>query len=137
MDVNMPPSSAMEATKYSKYVSLMGVKALEHSINGVINEEPNTKNCNGCNCKNEQGWDSKLIERLCYACQHIIQDLVRICYLIKLEGIYSPPYSIYKVLTTIIKIHQENVILNFCIINFKMKIINFFSLKYSNNIIKT
>jgi len=96
MDVNMPPSSAMEATKYSKYVSLMGVKALELSLNVYINEEPNIKNCDECNCKNERSSNEKLIERLCYACQHIIQNLVRICYLIKLEGIYSPSFALIK-----------------------------------------
>lgn len=82
MDTNMPPSSALEATKYSKYVSLMGVKASEFTLNNIKNEEPNKKSCIGCNCKNEQGLNEKFIDRLCYACKHIIQDLVRQCYLL-------------------------------------------------------
>lgn len=76
MDVNMPSSSAMEATKYSKYVSLMGVKALELSFNDI---ESNKNSCNGCNCKNKKGSKEELAKRLCYACRHIVQNLVRIC----------------------------------------------------------
>lgn len=72
----MPHSSAMEATKYSKYVSLMGVKALELSIN---NENPNNTSCNGCSCKQSLVSKEKLIESVCYACRHIIQDLVSLC----------------------------------------------------------
>ncbi|XP_025193883.1 cytoplasmic tRNA 2-thiolation protein 2-A [Melanaphis sacchari] len=74
MDVNMSPSSAMEATKYSKYVSLMGVKALELSLKDVKNEEANQKNCNSCKCK-KQDLKEEIIESLCYACTHIIQNL--------------------------------------------------------------
>ncbi|CAH1724926.1 unnamed protein product [Aphis gossypii] len=74
MDVNMSPSSAMEATKYSKYVSLMGVKALELSLKDVKNEEANQKNCTGCKCK-KQDLKEEIIEGLCYACTHIIQNL--------------------------------------------------------------
>lgn len=77
MDVNMTPSSAMEATKYSKYVSLMGVKALELSLNGTKDEELNEHSCNGCNCKNKRSSNEELMEKLCYACRHIIQNLVR------------------------------------------------------------
>lgn len=77
METDLPQSSAMEATKYSKYVSLMGVKALELSVNGLQKEEPSIKNCNNCNCKSKQGSKEELIENLCYACSHIIQDLVR------------------------------------------------------------
>lgn len=76
MDVNMSPSSAMEATKYSKYVSLMGIKALELSLKDVKNEEANQKNCTGCKCK-KQDLKEEIIEGLCYACTHIIQNLVR------------------------------------------------------------
>jgi len=72
----MSPSSAMEATKYSKYVSLMGVKALELSLKDVKNEEANQKNCTGCKCK-KQDLKEEIIEGLCYACTHIIQNLVR------------------------------------------------------------
>lgn len=75
MDVNMPSSSAMEATKYSKYVSLMGVKALEFSLNDI---ETNKNICDGCNCKNKQDSKEELTKRLCYACRHIVQELVRI-----------------------------------------------------------
>jgi len=74
----MSPSSAMEATKYSKYVSLMGVKALELSLKDIKNEEANQKNCNGCKCKNKQDLKEDIIESLCYACRHIIQELVRL-----------------------------------------------------------
>jgi len=70
----MSPSSAMEATKYSKYVSLMGIKALELSLQDVKSEEK--KNCNGCKCK-KQDLKEEIIESLCYACTHIIQNLVR------------------------------------------------------------
>lgn len=77
MDITMPCSSAMEATKYSKYVSLMGVKALEININDNKNEKIGEGNCNECNCKNKQNSNNELIESLCYACRHIIQDLVR------------------------------------------------------------
>ncbi|XP_022161216.1 cytoplasmic tRNA 2-thiolation protein 2 isoform X1 [Myzus persicae] len=75
MEVNMSPSSAMEATKYSKYVSLMGVKALKLSLKELKNEETNEKTCNGCKCKNKQDLKEEIIESLCYACTHIIQDL--------------------------------------------------------------
>jgi len=78
----MSPSSAMEATKYSKYVSLMGVKALKLSLKEFKNEETNEKNCNGCKCKNKQDLKEEIIESLCYACTHIIQELVRINFLI-------------------------------------------------------
>lgn len=77
MEVNLPPSSAMEATKYSKYVSLMGVKALELSLNDLKKEEPSKTNCNGCNCKSKRNLKDELMDNLCYACKHIIQDLVR------------------------------------------------------------
>lgn len=70
----MPVSSAMQATKYSKYVSLMGVKALEHSLN-IKDTEFKNKNCNGCSCKNREELN-ELVENMCYACRHIIQDLV-------------------------------------------------------------
>lgn len=76
MDTDMPSSSAMEATKYSKYVSLMGVKALELSLN---NEKHSNTSCNGCNCKQSLVSKAKLIENVCYACRHIIQDLVSLC----------------------------------------------------------
>lgn len=99
MDVNMPSSSAMEATKYSKYVSLMGVKALELGFNDI---ESNKNNCNGCNCKNKQGSKEELTKRLCYACRHIVQDLVRICLLTLINlinyiflGIYMIEYAQY------------------------------------------
>lgn len=75
MDIDMPSSSAMEATKYSKYVSLMGAKALEHSLNNYKDNESNNKCCIGCNCDNEDGL-KEIIESMCYACRHIIQDLV-------------------------------------------------------------
>lgn len=78
MDINMSPSSAMEATKYSKYVSLMGVKALKLSFKEIKNEGTNEKNCNGCKCRNKQDLREEIIESLCYACTHIVQDLVRI-----------------------------------------------------------
>lgn len=78
MDVDMSPSSAMEATKYSKYVSLMGVKALKLSLKELKNEETNEKKCNGCKCRNKQDLKEEIVESLCYACAHIIQDLVRI-----------------------------------------------------------
>jgi len=74
----MSPSSAMEATKYSKYVSLMGVKALKLSSKELKNEETNEKNCNECKCRNKQELKEEIIESLCYACTHIIQELVRI-----------------------------------------------------------
>jgi len=74
----MSPSSAMEATKYSKYVSLMGVKALKLSLNDLKNENTNEKKCDGCKCKNKQDLKEEIIESLCYACTHIIQDLVRL-----------------------------------------------------------
>lgn len=77
MDIEMPPSSAMEATKYSKYVSLMGLKALELSLTNIDNKESNLKRCNGCNCKKNQDSKEELLESLCYACRHIIQNLVR------------------------------------------------------------
>lgn len=77
MDVDMPLSSALEATKYSKYVSLMGVKALELSLSDLQYKESNKKSCNGCNCKNKQGSKEELVKNMCYACRHIIQDLVR------------------------------------------------------------
>lgn len=83
MDVDMPLSSAMEATKYSKYVSSTGVKALELSLNDLQYEESNKKNCNGCNCK-KQGSKEELVKNMCYACRHIIQDLVRWFYYITL-----------------------------------------------------
>lgn len=67
----------MEATKYSKYVSLMGIKALKLSLNDLKNEQPNQNNCNGCKCKNKQGLKEEIIESLCYACRHIVQELVR------------------------------------------------------------
>jgi hypothetical protein len=77
MDIEMPPSSAMEATKYSKYVSLMGLKALELSLNNIDNKESDLKRCNGCYCKNNQNSKEELLKNLCYACRHIIQNLVR------------------------------------------------------------
>jgi len=73
MEVDMPPSSAMQATMYSKYVSLMGVKALELSLSALKDKEPNITSCNGCNCKNSS--KEMLIKNLCYACRHIIQNL--------------------------------------------------------------
>lgn len=78
MDVNQSSSSAMEATKYSKYVSLMGIKALENSLNECIEKEPIKNKCGDCNCKNKQGSKEDLMENVCYACKHIIQDLVSI-----------------------------------------------------------
>lgn len=77
MEVDLPQSSAMEATKYSKYVSLMGVKALELSVNGLQKEKPSKQSCNGCNCNSKQGLKEELIENVCYACRHIVQELVR------------------------------------------------------------
>lgn len=74
MDIDMPPSSAMEATKYSKYVSLMGIKALKLNLN---DKEDNGKKCTSCNCKNEQISKEQFMESLCYACRHIIQDTVQ------------------------------------------------------------
>jgi len=74
----MSASSAMEATKYSKYVSLMGVKALKLSLNDLKNEKTDEKKCNGCKCKNSQDFKEKIIEGLCYACTHIIENLVRL-----------------------------------------------------------
>lgn len=76
MDVNMPSSSAMEAIQYSKYVSLMGVKAVELSLNNLKSKESNKISCKDCNCKNQQNSNKTLMESLCYACRHIIQDLV-------------------------------------------------------------
>lgn len=73
----MPCSSAMEATKYSKYVSLMGVKALEINLKDNENKKNGEDNCNECNCKNKNNSNHELMESLCYACRHIIQDLVR------------------------------------------------------------
>lgn len=80
MDVNMPPSSAMEATKYSKYVSMMGVKALELGLNNFRDEKSNPGSCNDCNCKHNQGSNEELLESVCYACKHIIQDLVSLVF---------------------------------------------------------
>lgn len=85
MEVNMSPSSAMEATKYSKYVSLMGVKALKLSLKELKNEETNEKNCNGCKCRNKQDLKEEIIKSLCYACTHIVQELVRIVLIIVIK----------------------------------------------------
>ncbi|VVC38827.1 Hypothetical protein CINCED_3A025639 [Cinara cedri] len=74
MDVDVPPSSAMEATKYSKYVSLMGIKALKLSLNDTNDKECNENKCSSCNCKNKQISKEEFMESLCYACKHIIQD---------------------------------------------------------------
>jgi len=81
MDVNMPPSSAMEAIKYSKYVSLMGVKALELNLNNLKNEKSNPDSCNDCNCKHKPSSNEELLESVCYACKHIIQNLVSFWFL--------------------------------------------------------
>lgn len=77
MDVDMPPSSAMEATKYSKYVSLLGIKALKLSLDDKKN---NKTKCTECNCKNKKISKEEFMESICYACRHIIQDTVRFIY---------------------------------------------------------
>ncbi|XP_050427062.1 cytoplasmic tRNA 2-thiolation protein 2-A [Adelges cooleyi] len=78
MDVDMPSSSAIQATKYSKYVSQMGIRAVELSFRDNLKVEQQVgNNCDECNCANnrEQCSKQELRDSMCYGCRNIIQNL--------------------------------------------------------------
>ncbi|XP_050532227.1 cytoplasmic tRNA 2-thiolation protein 2-like isoform X3 [Daktulosphaira vitifoliae] len=87
MDTDMPLSSSVEATRFSKYVSQMGVNAVEANLNDLNLKKKLRESCcnEDCNCSNEKFTKQDIINCLCYGCQHIdsVDDLpdeiIKIC----------------------------------------------------------